>query len=412
MSLRENIQMALSSIKGQLLRTILTVLIIALGITSLVGTLTCVDVLKGSLTNSFTSLGANTFTIRNRETVVRIGRGGRTPKMYRPITYQEAMRFTDQYEYPAIVSVSTVASMQATLTFKSEKTNPNIRVFGSDENYLLTAGYEIDKGRNFSRQEARQGDPVIILGHELVLTLFRKNENPIDQIIYIAGSGRYRVVGTLKSKGSGSGFGGDKIGLLPIENARQYFYWDGMSFTINVLSQNAQQMENAIGEAIGTFRTVRGLGVKEEDNFEITKSDTVAQSLIENLQFVSLGATLIGIITLFGAAIGLMNIMLVSVTERTREIGIRKSLGATRTTIRRQFLAEAIVICQLGGLLGILFAMVIGLLLSFSLDSAFVMPWVWIGFGLLLCFVVGLISGLYPAQKAARLDPIEALRYE
>lgn len=411
MPVRENIRLALDSIKGQKLRTVLTMLIIMLGIISLVGTLTAVDVLKATLTNSFTSMGANTFTIRNRETTVRIGRSGKQPRRYRAITYYEALEFSERFTYPATVSVSTLASMGATLKFGSEKTNPNIRVFGSDENYIFTGGYEIAKGRNFSPQEVRQGDHVVILGSEVATTLFTKKEDPVGQVITV-GSNKYRVIGVLKSKGNSAGMGGDKMALLPVENVRQYFSWPNMSYTISVLAKSALQLEPTIGEATGVFRIVRKVPVTEEDNFEITKSDSVAATLIDNLSYVTLGATLIGIITLFGAAIGLMNIMLVSVTERTREIGVRKSLGATKSTIRNQFLVEAIVICQLGGLLGIILSLVVGLIMSLSLDGTFSMPWVWILAGIVICFVVGVVAGLYPAQKAARLDPIEALRYE
>lgn len=411
MSMRENIRLALASIKGQKLRTFLTMLIIMLGITSLVGTLTAVEVLKASLTSSFTSMGANTFTIRNRETTVRIGRSGRQPRRYRKITFQEAVRFSEQFTYPATVSVSTLASMGATIAYRSEKTNPNIRVFGSDENYLLTAGYELSQGRNFSPQEAKQGDQVVLLGHDVIVTIFRSDEDPIDKMVSI-GSGKYRVIGVLKSKGNSSGFGGDKIALLPVENVRQYFSWPNMSFTISVLAKSPTLMDVTIGEATGAFRIIRNVGVREEDNFEITKSDSVAATLIDNISYVTLGATLIGIITLFGAAIGLMNIMLVSVTERTREIGIRKSLGATSASIRNQFLVEAVVICQLGGIFGILLSLGAGLLLAKAMSGVFVVPWIWILTGLLICFVVGIAAGLYPARKAARLDPIEALRYE
>jgi putative ABC transport system permease protein len=407
---RENMRIALSSIRAQSLRAFLTILIITLGITSLVGTMTAIDIMKGTVNSSFTSMGANTFTIRNREFIVRVGRGGRKPKKFRPITYREAMTFSERFDFPATVSVSTMASMAATLKYKSEKSNPNVQILGTDENYLAASGYEIDKGRNFSQLEARSGDHVALLGHDMVLKLF-KNEDPVGKEISI-GAGKYRVIGTLKTKGNAMGFGGDKVAMLPIENVRQYFGKPDMTFTINVLARNANMMEATISEATGLFRIVRDVSVTDDDNFEIVKSDSLAAELLGVLSYVALGATVIGIITLLGAAIALMNIMLVSVTERTREIGVRKALGATRKLIRNQFLTEAIVICQLGGLFGIILAMVIGFIISMVMDSTFVMPWPWIGMGLAICFVVGLVSGLYPAVKASKLDPIEALRYE
>ncbi len=171
-------------------------------------------------------------------------------------------------------------------------------------------------------------------------------------------------------------------------------------------------MESALGESSGLMRIVRGDRLGAEDSFEIVKSDSLANILIDQIKYVTLAATIIGIITLLGAAIGLMNIMLVSVTERTREIGIRKSLGASQATIRRQFLIEAVVICQLGGLAGIILGVIIGNLMGLAFDGGFIVPWKWIFSGIAVCFVVGILSGLYPAIKAARLDPIDALRYE
>lgn len=407
----ENIRVALSSIRGQSLRAFLTILIIMLGIGALVGILSAIDVMKGSLNSNFSSMGANTFTIRNREFRIRVGRGGKKPKKFRSITYREAMDFAERFDFPATVAVSTMASMAATLKYKSEKSNPNVQVFGSDQNYLACSGYELDKGRNFSPAEVLNGDHVVILGRDVTLTLFKNNEDPIGKFISI-GAGKYRVIGTLRSKGNAMGFGGDKIALLPIENVRQYFSRPDMTFTINVLATNAAMLDPAVSEATGLFRTIRKVPLGEDENFEITKSDSIASTLIDNLKYVTLGATIIGIITLLGAAIGLMNIMLVSVTERTREIGIRKALGATRASIRNQFLTEAIVICQLGGIGGVLLALLMGWAIALGMDSEFIMPWNWIGLGVTICFFVGLISGLYPAVKASKLDPIEALRYE
>lgn len=409
--LRENIKISLRAIRSQLLRTTLTVFIITIGITSLVGTLTSIDALKSSINSNFTSMGANTFTIRNREMTVRIGRNGKKPKAYRNITYQEAIDFSKVYNFPAKPSVSTFASGASTLKFESKKTNPNIRIFGGDENYMATSGYELEKGRNFSAQEIQYGKHVVILGKEVIDALFTKKQDPIDKVITI-GSGKYRIIGTLKSKGNSVGFGGDKLAILTLSNVRQYFSIPNMTFTINVMCTNSQLMDAAVGEAIGTFRVIRKLSVGEEDTFEITKSDNLANLLIENIQKVTLGATIIGIITLLGAAIGLMNIMLVSVSERTREIGIRKAVGATKKTIRSQFLVEALVICQLGGFAGTLLGIILGNVIAYIFGISFIIPWFWIIMSTILCLIVGTAAGIYPAIKASKLDPIEALRFE
>ncbi|HTL82988.1 MAG TPA: ABC transporter permease [Bacteroidia bacterium] len=406
----ENLRLALSSIRGQSLRAFLTMLIIALGITALVGILTSIDVLKGSLNSNFSRMGANTFTIRNRETRIRVGNRGKKPKKFRTITYQEATSFSDRFDFPATVSVSTMASFNATVKYGSIKSDPNIQVIGSDQNYLACSGYEISDGRNFTSSEIISGDHVAIIGKDIV-TKFFPSEDPIGKEISI-GAGKYRVIATLASKGNAMGFGGDKMTLLPIENVRQYFSRPDMTFTINVLARDGKWLDNTISEATGLFRIIRKVQPDEPNNFEIVKSDNFAAKLIDNLRYVSLGATIIGLITLLGAAIGLMNIMLVSVTERTREIGIRKALGATRKVIRNQFLTEAIMICQLGGIMGILLAL--GLIGGGAIifGYKFVTPWAWIILGLVTCFIVGLVSGLYPAIKASKLDPIEALRYE
>lgn len=409
--LKENIRISLQAIRSQLLRTILTILIIALGLMALIGILTAIDAIKSSINSNFTTMGANTFTIRNRETTVRIGRKGKRPKKYKPISYTEAQRFKKQFQFPSLVSISTMGSMGATAKYKSNKTNPNMQLFGVDENYLSTSGYELQSGRNITTRDIENNVQVALIGKEIATTLFTSKENPLEQTISIRG-GKYRVIGILKPRGTSMGFGGDKIGVLPLENVRQHFSMPNMSFKISVLSKNQQALDIAVSEATGLLRQIRDVGPGEENNFEIAKSDNLANLLIKNIQNVTIGATAIGLITLLGAAIGLMNIMLVSVSERTREIGIRKAIGATQKIIKNQFLIESVVICQLGGLTGIFLGILAGNAISLVLGVGFIMPWIWIITGILLCLAVGIISGIYPAIKASRLDPIEALRVE
>lgn len=408
----ENVKVAFHSIRSQALRTTLTIVIIALGLTALVAILSLIDIIKTSINSNFSNLGANTFTIRNRETTVRIGKGGKKPKKYRNITYEEAMKFKKDFNFPATVSVSTMASWSAKLTYGSKKSNPNIQVFGSDENYIAASGYELEEGRNFTELEVTSGAPLVIIGQEIKTTFFTKKESAVGKTIRI-GSSKYRIVGVLKTKGSGMGFGGDKICVVPIQNARQYFSMPNSTFTINVLCRTVPEMNSAIGEATGLMRQVRKVDLADSDNFEITKSDSIANMLNDKIAVVGLVALVLGFITLTGSAVGLMNIMLVSVTERTREIGIRKALGATSKTIQNQFLMESIVICLLGGLFGILFGIIIGNVLSLAVfETGFYMPWHWIFGGIAMCVFVGTISGIIPARRAAKLDPIESLRYE
>ena len=407
----ENIHIALRSIRSQLLRTILTMFIIAFGIMALVGILTAIDSIKNSINVNFTNMGANTFTIRNREMSIHIGKNGKTPKQYPAITYNQSLEFKNEFNFASAVSMSTFASMNATLKFKTCETNPNIRILGTDEGYLKTSGYELSSGRNFTTQDILNNAKVVIIGHEIAPALFKQKENPIGQAITI-GSGKFIVIGILKSKGSSSMFGGDKSCLLPISNVRQYFSRPNMTYTLNVLARNAESLDATLSEAIGLLRGIRKVKITEENNFEITKSDYLANVLIENIQYVTLAATIIGMITLLGAAIGLMNIMLVAVSERTREIGTRKALGARRADIQNQFLIESVVICIMGGILGIALGILIGNITSLSMNSGFIIPWTWIIIGLIVCITVGIISGIYPAIRAARLSPIESLRYE
>ena len=208
------------------------------------------------------------------------------------------------------------------------------------------------------------------------------------------------------------GFTPDRNCLLPINNARQYFSRASMSFTINVMPDNITAVDAALGEATGLFRIIRQNNLWEENDFEISKSDQLIKMIFENTAKIKSAAVWIGIITILGAAIGLMNIMLVSVTERTREIGIRKSMGATRKIIRNQFLIESVVIAQIGGIFGILLGVLIGNVVSMLLEATFIIPWLWVLMGVAICFIVALFSGIIPAQKAAKLDPIDALRYE
>lgn len=386
-------------------------LIIAIGITALVGILSAIDAIKNGINNNFTSMGANTFTIRNADINIRVGRKGRKAKTFNNIKFKEALRFKNEFNFPVITSVSTLASMASRVRYENKKTNPNIQVFGSDENYILTAGYDLEQGRNFNAYEVNSGAPIVIIGKDIEKALFSENQSALDKLIKI-GASRYKVVGILKSKGNSAGFGGDKLCIIPLTNARQYFGGQDMSFTINVLTKSSSMLDNILNEAKATFRRIRKIPTTGVDNFDIVKSDNLASILIKDLKTVTLGATIIGLITLLGAAIGLMNIMLVSVTERTREIGVRKALGATQQAIKYQFLIESVVICVMGGLIGILFGIIIGNVISFALSTGFFIPWFWIITGVIICIVVGLLSGYLPAKRASQLDPIESLRFE
>ena len=406
----ENVKVALHSIKSNKLRTFLTALIIAMGLMALVGILTSIDAIKGSLNNTFSSMGANSFTIRNRGTGIRIGGNGTRAKRWPVITYREAIEFKNQFNVPSLVSVNTFASFAATAKYKNEKTNPNISVLGADAEYISTGGYKIIEGRNFSNSELEFGTSSVIIGDELKQKFFSK-ESALDKIITV-GSDKFRIIGVFAPKGSSMGFGGDKVCVIPIFKARQIMTNPNPSYTISVMVDDPTKMDFASGEATALMRKIRTLDIQNDSNFEVTKSDAIAETLISNLKFVQIAGIVIGLITLIGAAIALMNIMMVSVTERTREIGIRKAIGANPTLIRKQFLYEAIVICLIGGGVGIFLGIVMGNLLAIAMGASFLIPWGWILLGLIACVATGLASGIIPASKASKLDPVDALRYE
>lgn len=409
--LKENVRIALGSIKTQLLRTILTVLIIAIGITALVCILTVVAALENTLSSDFASMGSNTFNINQYEFSNIRRRGGEREIINPIISYPEATAFKEKYRYPFTqTSLSFTAVSNAEVKFENKKTDPQISVLGIDEHYVVNSGLEITNGRNFTGFDISNNTYSCILGSDFEKDLL-KDVNPIDKVISIRGA-KFKVIGILKEKGSTFGNSQDLRVLIPIQIARSLFNEPDIDYSISVMVDKKELLDQAIDQATATMRRIRKLSPVQESNFGISRSDDLINRILSITQYLGISAWVIGIITIFGSSIALMNIMLVSVTERTREIGVRKALGAKRSTIAIQFFIETLVIGQMGGLFGIILGISAGFGLASLLEFDFVTPWAAIFSAFVTTFIVAIVSGSYPAVKASKLDPIEALRYE
>ncbi len=424
MQISDSLSLAFRTIKSNKLRTGITVTIIALGIMALIGIITAISSMDQSLRENFSTMGANSFSIRYQDRQIHIGGRRQVTKTSlnalkqkksnngKIITYEEAKLFKERYGFPAIVSISINGPQNVIVNNESVKTNPNISMMGVDENYLVQSGYTLADGRNFNKIDVQSGRSICILGNSVAQKLYGDNtQRALDKIINVAGI-KYRVIGLLKDKGSSAFLNADNIVLTTYNNIRRIFSTNGTTYNLGVMVNDIKDMDAAISEAKGTFRPIRKVAIDEDNNFYIDKSDSIAEVFMSSLGAITTAAAFIGLITLIGAAIGLMNIMLVAVNERTREIGLIKAIGGTKKSIRTQVLFESVLISLIGAIFGIISGVLIGNVVGMLLHTGFVVPWFWVVIGIVVCSAVGLFAGLYPAIKAAGLDPIVALRYE
>ncbi len=406
-----NFYEAIGSIRANPLRATLTALIIGIGITALVGILTAIDAIKASVYEGAEDLGATSFDI-SAYSRGRRRRHGMEGQKYSKISLNEAMRFKNKMGDKATVAIYVRVSWNTEVKYGRRKSNPNINVFGGNENAFYAKGMDLVEGRIFSDKEIDFGMPVCVIGPELSQTLF-DTESPVNKVIQAQGQ-MFKVIGLLKKTGSvANGSGADRAFVVPIKKGEQMGAGRDLNYEITAVVKDPAELSRAMDDARGVMRTVRHDLPGRDDSFEIVQSASLAESIENVTGFLQVAGFGIGLITLLGASIGLMNIMLVSVTERTHEIGVRKALGATPFKIRMQFLTEAITICLIGGVMGIVLGISAGNVVSVLIgNSSFIIPWIWISLGLVLCVAVGISSGLWPAIKASRLDPVEALRFE
>ncbi|GGX26452.1 ABC transporter permease [Aquimarina muelleri] len=406
---RENIRIAMDSIKGQILRTILTILIIAIGITSLVGVLTLVGALENTISGDFTSMGANTFNIQRYE--FETINNNEKEKINPIISYRNVKEFNNRFRYPfSKTSIYFTGTRNAEVKYENKKTDPEVSVVGINENYLGNTGTKIDKGRNFTFFDIENNNHVCLIGSDFKKNLF-KNETPLGKTISVRGV-KFKIIGLLESKGATFKNNQDLRVLIPLQLARSIFTIPNINYGISIMVDDKQFLEGAQDEAITTFRNIRRLNPLEENNFGLERSDDLLNKIASITVYLYYAAWIISIITILGSSIALMNIMLVSVTERTREIGVRKALGAKKHTIAGQFFMETIIIGQIGGFTGIILGIAIGAGISMLANFSFSTPWLAIIAAATISFVIAVVSGLYPALKAAKQDPIESLRYE
>jgi putative ABC transport system permease protein len=419
------VSLAFRTIRGNRLRTGLTVSIIAFGIMALIGIITAIQAMNQKFSESFSSMGANAFSIRFKERNIRFGgrqsdevkltrKGARKEKVSnldKIITREQAENFLERFDFPAVKSISVFGNRNNLVSKGTLKTSPNVTLFGGDIHYLDLNNYTLLSGRNIGRDDVRSGQNVCILGYDVADKLFRGGAPTAVNGEVRINSIPYRVVGVLGSKGSSFGFSRDNVVIISYTNLERVFPSQA-SYVIAVKAADLLQVNPAMGEAESAFRGIRKLSATEESNFVLDRSDSVAETAMNSLRFLTISATVIGLITLIGAAIGLMNIMLVSVSERTREVGLIKAIGGKSRIVSRQFLTEAILISLMGAAFGILLGIGVGNIFSLVLNTGFVVPWNWVIYGIVICTVVGLIAGIFPALKAGKLNPIEALRYE
>ncbi len=425
MQLQESIGMALNAIRVNKLRSVLTLLGIGVGVFSIIGVMTAMGVLQNAIESGVSQLGANTFQIQKYPQNNFNDNQRWRYRNRKDITYDQAELFYDRMKLAKYVGLE-VWSGGKVAEYKKLKTNPSVGVAGESVDGLATNNWNVEFGRSFTENEVQSAAKVTVIGSDVIKKLFPMG-NPLGELIRVDGI-QYKVIGTLEDKGAVMGGNQGNMVVIPI-TTHLNIYGKDRSVNIMVMARDQASYNDVLESSRGILRVIRQNPPGEPDDFEIFSNDTVIAQFNETTFMIKIGALGIACIALLAAGVGIMNIMLVSVTERTKEIGIRKALGATRSNVLSQFLTESVVFSQIGGVIGIISGSVMGNIVSLLLDAPPIYPWnnsvailqtPFIDFtalqmnitALIFCSFIGIVFGVYPAWKAANLDPIEALRFE
>ncbi len=410
MLLLEYLRMAWESLRSNKLRSMLTLLGIVIGVFSVIAAVTAVQVIEVYFNDTFRGMGANTFYVSRVNTNgIQIGPRDRSLRNRPNLTYDDMEQLRRRAELPLSVAPDGWFGQMA-VTYGSASTDPTVSLRGVNQDWAINNGFEVEDGRFLTEDDVRYARSVVVLGAPIVKRLFDV-EQPIGKTVRIDGR-QYRVIGTFKEKAGFLGGSPDNIAMVPITRLFDVYGEPSRNISYDVRAPSAALLQATIDEVTGHLRVIRKVSPREDNNFDVVTNDAMRGPMDAFTRYLTMGGAGIGLIALLAAGIGIMNIMLVSVTERTREIGIRKALGATRRDVLRQFLLEAVFLCQIGGLLGILLGVVGGNVLALTFDLQPTFPWAWAIGGVVGVTLIALVFGVYPAYKAARLNPIEALRYE
>ena len=408
---RESALMAITAIRTSKLRSVLTILGIVVGIFSIISVMTALSVLRNSIEQGMMQLGADTFQVQKFSMDFNT-----TPEQRRKmwnrknITFAQAVEVRDKATLAASVGIEG-SSGGKFVWWQGRKTNPNINLYGETLEGQVTNDWSVASGRGLVQQDLDMARPVIVLGAAVAEKLFPPYVDPVGETVRVE-EGIYRIVGVYAKKGTSLGGNQDNFVVVPLPTFFQKYGTANQSLHIMVKALNREVMDDAIEQVRGILRAARHVAPGTDDDFSYFSNDSMVKQFNEFTIYLRLGALVVSCIALLAAGIGIMNIMLVSVTERTREIGIRKSIGAQRSDILTQFMMEAVILCEIGGAVGVALGLAGGNVVSVLTDSPAVIPWDWVVIGLVTCSLVGFVFGVYPAWKASNLDPIEALRYE